>query len=61
MDWATLLLFLISAVAAGEMARARQRSVYAWVGWATIIGPMALALLLAIGPKKRIDEIQISN
>jgi hypothetical protein len=57
--WA--LIFLISAFAAGKMARAYQRSVYAWVGWATVIGPLALVLLLAIGPRKRIDEIRISN
>ena len=61
MDWALLLIFLISAFAAGEMARARRRSVYAWVGWATIIGPLALVLLLAVGPKKRTNEIRISS
>jgi hypothetical protein len=61
MDWATLLIFLISAIASGEMARARQRSVYAWVGWTTIFGPLVPVLLLAIGPKAHSNEIQIPN
>jgi hypothetical protein len=58
-EWASI--FLISAIAAGEMARARRRSLYAWVGWTTIIGPLAVVLLLALGPKKRIDDLQVSN
>ena len=53
-EW--VLMFLISAFAAGEMARAHRRSVNAWVGWATVIGPLAPVLLLAIGPRKRIHE-----
>jgi hypothetical protein len=61
MDLATVLIFLISAFAAGEMARGRRRSVGAWVGWSTVIGPIALVVLLAIGPKKRGEEFQISN
>jgi len=61
MDLASLAIFLFSAIVAGEMARARQRSVYGWVAWAAITGPLALVLLFAIGPKKQVDEIRISN
>jgi len=61
MDWALLLVFLISAFAAGEMARARQRSVYPWVGWATIIGPLALVLLLCRAKEARNPNFKLRH
>jgi hypothetical protein len=57
----TLLLVLIVQVVTGEMARSRGRSVYAWAGWAAVIGPLAPLLLLIVGRKVRIDDVRIQN
>jgi phage-related holin len=46
--WALLVLLIIQ-VATGEMARSRGRSVYAWAGWAAVIGPLAPFILLLVG------------
>jgi hypothetical protein len=64
MDWywaLIFLLFLICLVAAGEMAETRRRSVRAWVWCAFAVGPLALILLLALGPRQRSDEAQVSS
>jgi uncharacterized membrane protein YhhN len=47
----SVLVFLVSAIATGALARSRGRSVAVWVGWSTIFGPLPLILLLALWPK----------
>jgi hypothetical protein len=58
-EW--VLIFLISAFAAGEMARAHRRSVNAWVGWATVIGPLAPVLLLALDQGSASTKLQTNT